>query len=51
VSGDEDGRFGIYFDVANTGRLPITIEGLGGDEGAETRSLPGPGSTTPARTE
>jgi hypothetical protein len=33
VSGDEDGRFGIYFDVANTGRLPITIEGLGGDEG------------------
>ncbi|MGH3041786.1 MAG: hypothetical protein ACRDNG_08640 [Gaiellaceae bacterium] len=31
VTGERSGRFGVYFDITNTGRLPIRIEGLGED--------------------
>ena len=36
VSGATAGRFGIVFDVTNTGRLPVVIEGLGGDGEADS---------------
>jgi hypothetical protein len=31
ASAREDGSLGVIFDVENTGRLPITIEGIGND--------------------
>lgn len=40
VSGERGGRFGLVFDVENNGRLPITIEGLGGDEGGGDSLFP-----------
>jgi hypothetical protein len=36
VSGESSGRFGIVFDIKNTGRLPVKIEGLGGDAGSDS---------------
>jgi hypothetical protein len=39
ASGERPGKFGAFFDVTNTGRLPITIEGLGGG-GSEDSLFP-----------
>jgi hypothetical protein len=35
ASGERSGEFGAFFDVRNDGRLPITIEGLGGEGGGD----------------
>jgi hypothetical protein len=36
ASGERPGEFGALFDVTNTGRLPITIEGLSEEGGGDS---------------